>query len=115
MPELANPTELRQPALEPPVVAGQCEKIVRVLADERAGVRANEVYVVFGKPALDFSERMAVFFRMLILIAQPRLASRRFVIPITQHWIEWDQLIARYTRYEPAQPEWNACDCIVDP
>jgi len=40
-------------------------------------MRGTNFTVVFGKPALDFSQRMAVFLWMLILIAEPRFVSRQ--------------------------------------
>src|SRR5205814_9935018 len=86
--ELATPTELRQPALESPVVGGEREEVIRIFANKRAGICADKFNIVLHKPPLNFSERMAVFLGMLILIAEPRLVSRRFIIPITKHWIE---------------------------
>ena len=77
--ELANPTELRQPALESPVVGGEREEVIRIFANKRAGICADKFNIVLHKPLLNFTERMAMLFRMLILIAEPRLMSGRFM------------------------------------
>ena len=81
MPELVNPTELREPALKAPVVGGGREEVGRVFADERAGICADKFNIVLDKPLLNLIERMAMLFRMEILIAEPRFASIWFVLP----------------------------------
>jgi hypothetical protein len=83
MPERANPAKLRQPTLGSPVVGGKLEKLLRILPDERAGVRSDVLDTVLGKPTLNFRERVTMLFGMLILVAEPRLAPRRLVLPIT--------------------------------
>ncbi len=90
MPQRANPAQLCQPTFGMPAVGSHREKLLRVLADQRARVSSDVLNAVFAKPALDLRDRVAVFFRMLILIAQPRLPPRRLVPPITQHRIERD-------------------------
>ena len=82
MPKRANPADLRQPTLGSPDVVGQLEKLVLViLADECAGVCSNVLDAVLGKPALNLRERVAMLLGMLILVADPRLAPRRLVLP----------------------------------
>ena len=69
MPERANPANLRQPTLGSPVVGGHFEKLLRILADERAGVRSDVLDAVLGKPALNLGERVSMLLGMLILVA----------------------------------------------
>ena len=88
-----NPAKLRKPALEQPVVGGEPEQVGRVFADERAGICADKFNIVLDKPLLDLIERMAMLFRMLILIAEPRVASSWFVLSIAQYRIERDRPI----------------------
>src|SRR5260370_15467710 len=94
LPERANPSDLREPSLGPPSVGGGREKILRALADERAGVCPNILDAVLVEPALHFGESMPVFFRMLILVTKPSLTPSCLAFPIAQTWI---------TRY-PADP-----------
>jgi hypothetical protein len=51
MREGTDPAELRDPRLEPPVVAGRCEKLLRIIAEQRAGVRSHVLDAVVAKPA----------------------------------------------------------------
>src|SRR6266849_10241454 len=86
--ERVNPTELREPGLEPPVVDGRREELRRFVGDQRTRVRADVLDAVLAEPALHLAERMAVLLGMLILVAQPRSASRRLVRPIDQDRVE---------------------------
>src|SRR5436189_708248 len=77
-PETPHPFELRQPSLEPPVVLRRRKQIRGPISRHSARIAPHVLDVVLFEPALDYGERMPMLFRMLILIAQPRLASRRF-------------------------------------
>ncbi len=88
LPERANPSDLREPSLGPPSVGGGREKILRALADERAGVGPNILDAVLVEPALHFGESMPVFLRMLILVPKPSLTPCWLAFPIAQHRIE---------------------------
>jgi hypothetical protein len=79
LPELGNPAQLGQPGLRQPVVGGILEEIARLLANQRAGICPHVIDSIFLEPFLNFSESMAVLLRMLILVAQPRLPSRRLI------------------------------------
>ena len=83
MPECPNPAKLRQPTLGSPVVGGKLEKLPRILPDERAGIRSDILDAVLGEPALNLRQRVTMLFGMLILVAEPCLAPRRLVLPIT--------------------------------
>ena len=72
VPERAHPPELRQPALEPPVVARIGEQLVIIVSEERARIRTHVVDTGLCEPALHFTERVPVFFGMVILVAHPR-------------------------------------------
>src|ERR1044071_4084033 len=61
-----NPAELREPAFWPPVVSRMRKQILRVLADERAGISAHVFHAALAKPALHFGDGVPVFFGMLI-------------------------------------------------
>ena len=93
MSECANPAELRKPALEQPVVSGEREEVCRVFANQGAGICADKFDIVMGKPLLNLTKRMAMLFRMLILIAEPRFASSWVVFSAAQDRIERNQLI----------------------
>src|SRR5947207_15576268 len=114
LPECANPAKLRQPTLGSPVVGGKLEKLLRIFPDERARIRSDVLDAVLGKPALNLRERVTMLFGMLILIAEPRLAPRRLVFPITQHRIKGNQPITRQSGDHAAQAEWDASNRIVE-
>src|SRR5260370_33687552 len=88
LPERANPADLREPSLGPPSVGSRREEILRIFADERAGIRPYIFDAVLVEPALHFHKSMPVFLRMLILIAQPSLAPRRPAALVAYHPIE---------------------------
>src|SRR5712692_876233 len=106
--ERANPAELCQPAFGTPVVGSGREQIIRILAEQRAGVGPHVLDTVFCKPALHLGERVAVLLGMPILIAQPGLAARRLILAIAQHRIEWDQPEFRALGHQAAKPEREA-------
>ena len=66
MAERTHPAQLRQPALQPPVVDRAREQLPRFIAEHRARVRPQVLDVVLGKPALDFGQRVAVLFGVLL-------------------------------------------------
>src|SRR5713101_6646113 len=115
LPERANPSDLREPSLGPPSVGGGREKILRALADERAGICPNILDAVLVEPALHFGESMPVFLRMLILVTKPSLMPRRLAFPIVQHWIERYPSVPRQSGDNPAQAERDARECVVKP
>src|ERR1051326_100966 len=73
--ERAHPGELRDQRFESPVIRRRREQIVRLIVENGAGIGAQERDVVLSKPALHFADGVRVLLGMLILIAQPRLAS----------------------------------------
>jgi hypothetical protein len=93
--ERVHPSELRQPPFGPPVVRRRLEQFPFVVGEHRARIRAQVLDAVVGEPALDFAERVPVLLRMLILIAQPRLAPGRFALAIPKDRIEWNPPEAR--------------------
>src|ERR1017187_103990 len=113
--ESANPAKLREQRLGPPVVGGRCEQLFRLITDERARVRPHILDVVLIEPALHLGNRMTMLLRMLILIAQPRLASRWIILAIAQYRIEWDQPVSRQASDQAAEPKRNARQHIVEP
>src|SRR5439155_8528170 len=88
--ERAHPTDLREPSFDAPVVLRLREQLVGFGGEHRARVCAHVLDVVLREPALYLRERVAMFLRMPVLIADPRLAPRRFVVAIAQHGIERD-------------------------
>ena len=63
---------------------------------------------------LHLGEGVAVFLWMLILIAQPGLASRRLVPPIAQDGIEGHDPKSRQPRDHPAEAERHPRERVVD-
>jgi hypothetical protein len=96
--ERPHPSELRQPSLDGPVVVCRCKHIVRVIAEDSARIAPHVLDVVLGEPPLYLGERVAVLFRMLILIAKPRLAASRLAAALSQHGIERDETESRQPR-----------------
>jgi hypothetical protein len=84
-----GPADLRQPGFDAPVIDGRREEIVRLVAEHGAGIRAEIVHVILTEPPLRLGESVRVFFGVRVLIAQPRLPSRRVVLPLAEDWIEW--------------------------
>ena len=67
--EPPHPSDLRDPVLDIPVVGRRCEEFAPVIAEDRAGKRAQVLDVVRGKPALDLGDRVPVFLEVLVLVA----------------------------------------------
>src|SRR5438045_3329147 len=88
--ERSHPAQLRQPALDQPVVRRAREEILRpalsgvegLVFQHRAWIGPQVLDALVGEPALHFGERVPVLFGMLILIAQPRLAALGLGAPI---------------------------------
>ena len=85
VPERANPAQLSQPALGPPVVGRAREQLARLIPEHGARARPQVLNAILRKPVLHLRERVAVLFRMLILIAEPRRPPSRLAVAITQH------------------------------
>src|SRR5262249_49794555 len=101
--EGARPANLGQQALETPIVLGRLKQrtaFERLSRDERVGIRAHVLDVVFAKPALHLTNGVAVFLRVLILVAQPGLAPRRLGPSIAQDRIERDEAVTE----QPCHP-----------
>src|SRR5881394_1261529 len=75
--ECPHPAKLRHPSLERPVVVRRRKEIVGFVAEHGARVAPHEFDVVLGEPLLHLRQRVAMFLRMLILVAQPRVLARR--------------------------------------
>ena len=89
VPECLHPPELGEPALQPPVVlrwSKQLGLFSLIAAEKSAGIGPHVLDAVLGKPALHLGERMSMFLRMLVLIAPPRLAPSRIVLPLMR-WV----------------------------
>ena len=117
MPERAHPPELREPTLQPPVVLRPREEVAflaLLAAEQRAGIGPHLLDAVLSKPALNLGQRVSMFFRMIVLIATPRLPSLRVVLPFTQDWIERNQSPTGDPCDDTAQAEWDAREGVVE-
>ena len=81
VPERTNPADLREPPFEVPIVLGACKEIVRLGAQDGAGIGAHVLDAVLGKPALNFGERVPMFLGMAVLSAQPGRSDVRPMRP----------------------------------
>src|SRR5713226_586352 len=79
----ANPAELRQPALGPPVVGCAREQLLRFFGEYRARVCPQILDTILGKPTLHLSKRVTVLLGVLILIAQPGLPPGRLMLSVS--------------------------------
>ena len=77
-------------------------------------MQAPAMQGMLGKPALHFGDRVAVFFRMPVLIAHPGVTARGVLLPIAKHRIERDEPVAREPRGDPSKPRRDARDRVVD-
>jgi hypothetical protein len=55
-----------------------------------------------------------MLFRMLVLIAEPRVPPLRLAVAISQHRIERDDAKTRQPRNEMSQPQRDASECVVE-
>src|SRR6266849_927840 len=78
----ADPADLRQPCLQVPVVRVACKEIFRIAVQQSAGIGAQIFNAVLREPLLHLAEGVAVFLRVLILIADPRFAPLRLTTTI---------------------------------
>src|SRR5437016_11445682 len=84
------------------------------VAEHGARIRAQVLDVVLREPALHFADRVTVFLRMSILIAQPGLPSRRLGLSRAQDRIERDQSETRQARDELSSTRGQPRERIVD-
>src|SRR5436309_12809195 len=101
--ERAHPAELRQPRFRQPVVGGGSEQVFRLFTEDRARIGAQVFDAVLRKPALHFRDGMTMLFRVLILIAQPRVAPSRLAGAIAQDGVERHESETRQPRRRAPQ------------
>src|SRR6185369_6327570 len=82
-----HPLELRDPVLNRPVVNRRREQVAFVV-ESRARKGSEKLYAVFVKPPLHLAHRVRVFFRVSVLIAQPRACAGRFGLSLLPNRIE---------------------------
>jgi len=62
VPKSPNPSDLRQPSLNAPVICSACEQLLRFPTQHCTRVSTHVFHVICGKPALDLSQGMTMLF-----------------------------------------------------
>jgi hypothetical protein len=96
---------LGEPVLKAPAVGLGFEEPVWFIGDERAGKSAHIFDAVFSEPPPHFAERVPVFFRMAILIAQPGFAAGGLGGAVVEDGIARYPAFAGHAGDGTAQPE----------
>jgi len=71
------------------------------------------VDTVRGEPTFHLADGVAMLFRMLVLIAKPRLAPRRFVAAVPQHGVERHDAKPCEARHGAPEAERNTGERVV--
>src|SRR5215467_7083521 len=111
--ERAYPTQLCDRTLHPPVVDGGIKQVVWLVLKNGAGIGAQVLDVVLREPPLDFRDRVGVFHRMLILIPQPGVTSRRLCRPVAKNGITRNDRVSGEPARQPPKSRGKPGDRVV--
>src|SRR5882762_1641677 len=92
-----HPGELRHRAFDPPIVLLR-EELVRFSAQERAGEGPQVGEPAGAEPGAHLTQGVPVLLHVLVLVAEPGMAPRGFVLALGEHRIAGDPTVAGESR-----------------